>query len=86
MPLKVACEIYKFNIENKPVWFGKLVESMEGVVSKNTISESLDTLTDWMIIKGHYGATGDGRASYLYEIDPDQVTMIKELYEKYWRK
>jgi hypothetical protein len=83
--LKVACEIYHFNKAGEPVHFGKLVDRLKGVMSKQKISESLDTLEDWLITCGHYGSTGDGRAGYLLEIDRDEKEKIGELYEKYWK-
>lgn len=83
--LKVACEIYRMNIEKKPVWYGKLVELLDGTVNKETVSQALDTLSDWLIVRGHYGPLGDGRAGYLWEIEPDSVHVIRPLYEKYWK-
>jgi hypothetical protein len=37
--LKVACEIYHFNKAGEPVHFGKLVDRLKGVMSKQKISE-----------------------------------------------
>jgi hypothetical protein len=83
--LKVACEIYRFNLNKQPIWFGKLVESLKGEMSKNTISNSIDTLFDWGIIKGEYGPTTPGRASRLLSISNETKPVIKELYERYWK-
>jgi hypothetical protein len=83
--LKVACEIYRFNKAGEPVHFGKLVDSLKGVMNKQVVSAALDTLEDWMITCGHYGSLGDGRAGYLIEIDRDEEKKIGELYEKYWK-
>lgn len=56
-------------------------------MSKNTVSESLDTLSDWIIIYGEYGSTENGRAGYLYFIDTKDGGdfKIRDLYEKYWK-
>jgi len=83
--LKVACEIYRFNQNKQPIWFGKLVESLNGELSKNTISHSIDMLFDWGIIKGEYGPTTPGRASRLLSITNETKPVIKELYERYWK-
>ncbi len=85
--LKVACEIFYFNEELKrPVWFGKLVESLKGEISKNTISNSIDSLFDWGVIKGEYGPTTPGRASRLLYISNEAKPVIKELFERYWKE
>lgn len=87
--LFTAMMIYHITeVERKPVWFGKLVESLQDYMSKIDVSASLDTLMDWFIIKGEYGPTGDGRASYLYFIDTwdGGDFRIKKLHDKYWEK
>jgi hypothetical protein len=84
--LKVACEIYRYNLAKKPIWFTKLVEVFDGVISKQDISHALDTCTDWMIIHGHYDNLENGRAGYVYEIDLNSGGHgIPDLYEKYWK-
>lgn len=85
--LKVACEIWHYNVLKQPIWFSKLVSSLAWCVDKNTVSESLDTLTDWVIIYGEYGATEKGRAGYNYYVDTHDSgdSRIRDLYEKYWR-
>jgi|WetSurMetagenome_2_1015567.scaffolds.fasta_scaffold47849_9 hypothetical protein len=76
------------DVKKERVWFGKLVESLQDYMTKNTVNESLDTLTDWLIIDGEYGATEKGRAGYLYYIDTKDGGdfRIKELHDKYWDK
>lgn len=82
---KVACEIYKAEVQGEPIWFTKLVERLEHKVSKNTISDALDTLFDWGIIKGEYGPTDTGRAGRLFQISNEHKSRIKDLYEHYWK-
>ncbi len=83
--LKVACEIYYHNINNIPIWYSKLVEEFDGYLSKDIISHSLDTLTDWGIAYGEYGETENGRAGYRWYIDKDSMWVIEDLYEKYYK-
>ena len=59
--LIVACEIYHFNFHLERIWFTKLCDFLKTRMSTNDISESLDTLSDWMIVEGNYGETEKGR-------------------------
>jgi len=82
--LIVACEIYHFNFHLERIWFTKLCDSLKTHMSTNDISESLDTLSDWMIVEGNYGETEKGRAGYLYRVCENETNRIKYLYETYW--
>jgi hypothetical protein len=85
--LKVACEIWHYQAKGERVWFTKLVDSLAWCMDKNTVSHSMDTLCDWMIMYGEYGATEKGRAGRLFFIDThdDGDFRICDLYEKYWK-
>ena len=85
--LKVACEIWHYNRLNEPIWFTKLVSSLEKHMDKKVVSHALDTLTDWMIIYGEYGPTEKGRAGRVWYVDTHDGGdfRIRDLYEKYWR-
>ncbi|NTW17782.1 MAG: hypothetical protein HGA41_10065 [Syntrophaceae bacterium] len=83
--LKVATEIFGCQERGEKVWLGKLQASLNGEISKNTVSAALDTLFDWGIIKAEYGETEKGRAGRLLMISNESTPMIKELYEKYWK-
>lgn len=83
--LKVAAEIFGCQERGEKVWLGKLQGSLNGEISKNTISAALDTLFDWGIIKAEYGETEKGRAGRLLMISNESTPLIKELYEKYWK-
>lgn len=74
------------DVRKERVWFGKLVDECKDYVPKNTVSEALDTLVDWLIIAGEYGATEKGRAGYLWYVDTKDGGdfRIKELHDKYW--
>jgi hypothetical protein len=83
--LKIAAEIFGCQERGEKVWLGKLQGSLNGEISKNTISAALDTLFDWGIIKAEYGETEKGRAGRLLMISNESTPLIKELYEKYWK-
>jgi predicted transcriptional regulator len=82
---KVACEIYKAELNGERVWFTKLAERLSGKLSKNTISNAIDTLFDWGIIRAEYGPTDTGRAGRLFEISNEHKHRIKDLYDHYWK-
>ena len=84
--LVVACKIYEYQQESDRVEFAKLVEGLKGLVSKSTILNALDTLSDWGIVKTEFGETEAGRAGRLYYISGEAETMIKETYENFWDK
>lgn len=82
---KVAAEIYHCQINGQLVWYTKLVSLLEGEISKNTVSKSLDTLFDWGIVKSEYGETENGRAGKLLMITNESEPIIRDLYNKYWK-
>ena len=86
--LKVACEIWHYNVLKEPIWFTKLVENLKGYMDKQTVSASLDTLEDWMIAFAEYGPTYDGHAGRVWFIDTHDGGdyRIRDLYEKYWKQ
>ena len=81
---KVACEIYKADVQKEHIWFTRLVERLEPNVSKNTISDSLDTLSDWGIIKGEYSRIDTDQFGVLFQIHNEHKDRIKEIYELYY--
>ena len=82
IPFRVALEIYRATeIEKNPIWFTRLTERLSEL-SKRQILRSLNTLTDWSIVKGQYGATTKGRAGRLYFICSESKRMLKELNEE----
>lgn len=82
---KVAAEIYHCKVQGEVVWYNKLVSSLKGELSKNTISKSLNTLFDWGIVKAEYGETEKGRAGKLLKVSNEAEPIIKELYLNYWK-
>ena len=69
------------------MWYTKLIESLAWCMEEKTVSHSLDTLFDWLIIFGEYGATEKGRAGRLFFVDTHDNGdfRIRDLYEKYWK-
>jgi hypothetical protein len=85
--LKVACEIWHYNVLDEPIWFGKLVTSMVKHVDKIIVSHALDTLEDWVIIYGEHGETEKGHAGRIWYVDTHDEGdfWTRDLYEKYWK-
>ncbi len=79
--LVVACEIYKAEIQEEPIWFSRLVERLSGRMSKNEVSDALDKLFDWGFIQGEYGATENGKTGRLFKTALSNKQGIKALYE-----
>jgi hypothetical protein len=85
--LFVAMMIYHVTeVKKERIWFTKLIDLLQDYMDKKVVSHAMDTLDDWMIIYGEYGATEKGHAGRLYYIDIHDGgdDMIKELYDKYW--
>ena len=78
--LVVACEIYKAEIQEEPIWFSRLVERLSGIMSKKDVSDALDKLFDWGFIQGEYGATENGKAGRIFKIALSSKQGIKALY------
>jgi len=87
--LFTAMMIYHITeIKKESIWFTKLVDLLKDYMDKNDVSNSLDTLTDWMVVDGKYGPTENGHVGYLYYIDTKDGGdfTIKKLYDIYWIK
>lgn len=74
--LKVGMVIYRMDIMGMRPYFSCLVKVLDGIMEKNVVSQALDTLEDWIMIKGEYGETYGGRAGYIYT--PDYLDMAPE--------
>jgi len=84
--LQVACEIYKHNIENKPIWFSKLCERFKNDYDKSKVVSSIHTLSDWRILRYDYGETKRGMVGVIFTIDNYAIERISELYEIYYKE
>ena len=82
---ELASVIYLFNNANKPVWFTRLCEVMDGRRTRNQISHLLDVLDAYCITDEKYAKTDDGRGVWVlaYNIDQDAQGLIKEACDKY---
>jgi predicted transcriptional regulator len=80
---KVALEIYKAESNDEAIWFTRIVERLSGDLDKITISNALDTLTDWGIVSGYYGSTRTRKPAYCYcyTITEHHRSRMKDLYE-----
>jgi hypothetical protein len=81
---KVAVVIFEYNQNEKPIWYNKIADELEGIVSKTTIKKAIESLLDLEIIQFHYGETDSGRAGKLYSINPELTPLIGELWENFW--
>ena len=87
LDLVVACKIYEHQTtEGAGVEFMKLVRSLDGIVSKSSILNAVNTLSDWGIVKTEFGETEAGRAGRLYYVSGEAESMIRATYEQFWDK
>ena len=77
----VAAEIYKYNVEEKPIFFSKLVSSLEGEVSRATISKSVDRLFDLGIVDGSWEKI-DSKWTRVFKVSGEASSLIKAVYEE----
>lgn len=82
---KVATEIYACKENGEVVWYTKLVQRLNGKMSKNTVAKSINTLFDWGIVKAEYGETETGRAGKLLMISNEAEPIVCDLYLKFWK-
>jgi len=80
--LKIAVQIYKYNMTKIPATFTRLVDYFEGLIERNEISSSLDVLGDRGIITSGYGEVEKERAGRIYWIDSDNVHRVRQIYEE----
>lgn len=80
----VASEIFHANKMNEKIWFSKLVDKLKPIMSKVTVSKSIDTLFDWNIVKGEYGETTPGHSGRLLKITNESKDRMTTVYEEYW--
>ena len=86
LDLVIACQIYEMEERGNRVEFGKLVKELDGLVSKSAIPPILVTLANWGIINTEYGETEAGRAGRRYYISGEAREMIKQTYERFWKR
>ena len=77
--LKVACKIYECETKKEEIWFSKLVDALEGDVSRTTISKSIDKLFDLGIIDGEWKKVKT-RWYRVFKIAGEASVFIKNIY------
>lgn len=85
--LLIACMIHDFKKKGQTeVEFNQLVTSFDGVLSKPTILRSLNTLSQWGVVKTIFGETISGRAGRKFSVSGESEGMIKEIYAEFWER
>ena len=78
--LKICHVVYEYNQRTEKIWFSKLVEELEGVVSKVTISKSIDRLFDLGVINGSWEKV-EGKWTRVISIAGEAESFVKNVYE-----
>lgn len=78
----VAVEIYALEHTNPyEAYYSRLVERLDGTVSKVTVSKALDVLLDAGILKAEWKKTPSGKWARIFTIAGEAEGVIKETYE-----
>ncbi|MDO8265028.1 MAG: hypothetical protein Q7T34_01500, partial [Candidatus Parcubacteria bacterium] len=83
--LKVAVQIYALEDKGEKVWYDKLVEQLDGVMTATEIMLVIPELVDFEIIRQEFGETSKGRAGKLIFITDYQKDTIKRVYERHYK-
>jgi hypothetical protein len=83
---KVAAQIFACNQEKQKIWYSKLVQLLAPSMNSETVTKSLRILFDWGIVKAEYGETKEGHTGRLLYIAGETRSIIKEIYENYWKE
>lgn len=75
---RIAVRIYEYNVKKKPIWFGKLKESMIGDVPEPALSAGLDHLHDLGIVVDTWEMI-DGQWTKTFKISEDTKGLISSL-------
>ena len=84
--LKVACEIYKYNLRGEPVWYSKLVKSLDSKKLDRDIDDTIAALFGWGMICNNRVETDDGKAERAFTISRDIEPIVSDLYNAWWKK
>lgn len=82
----VACYVYHNQVQTGNVPFDKLVNDFGKALSKSGILGSLNTLSDWGVIRTEYGELESGRAGRLYSVSGEAQITVKATYEQFWER
>jgi hypothetical protein len=78
----VACRIFDYTEKGETVWFTKLVEDLDGIMSRVTVSKYIDVLFDLGIINGEWKQTKDGKMVRAFTIAGEAKTLVEHIFEK----
>ncbi|NOR84545.1 hypothetical protein GQ473_00360 [archaeon] len=73
----VLTEIKGANDIDSPIWFTKIVENLDGVLSRSEVGIAIDRLSDLGYIKGRYGEVRKGWSGYKYHITDIGESLFK---------
>lgn len=78
--LKICSVIYEYEHEkHEKVWFSKLVDVLEGEMSRATVSKTIDKLFDLGIIDGTWEKV-DGKWTRVFKIAGEAEDFIRTIY------
>ena len=79
---EIAVRIYRYNQRNEPIYLTKLVEDLEGKISRATISKNIDQMFDLGIITGDWQQS-NGKWIRTFSIAGEATGLISAIAEKY---
>ncbi len=77
----VAVKIFEYNSREEPVWFAKLANDFNSVMSRVTVSKNIDKLFDLGIINGSWTKI-DGKWVRTFEIAGEANALIASIAAK----
>ena len=83
---KVACEVYSYNKKGEDIWADKLINGMEGILSKGPIHKALGILYDWQIVTCNGHVRDNGKSVKLLTISPRAKYMVEQNYDHCWEE
>ena len=79
---EIASRIFEYTERGETVWFTKLVEDLDGIMSRVTVSKYIDVLFDLGIINGEWKQTEDGKMVRAFTIAGEAGPLVKQIFEK----
>ena len=83
--LTVACEIHHHNIRGEPVWYNKLVDSLDEKTLERSIADSIITLFDWGMLRTDHFKTPSGKIETTFKVSDDYKHIVVSLYDTWWK-
>jgi hypothetical protein len=79
---EIACRIHDYTERGEMVWFTKLVDDLDGKMSRVTVSKYIDILFDLGMINGEWKQTEDGKMVRAFTIAGEAKKLVKNISEK----